>query len=87
MILKPFYFSQMQLSFSEWFLLRRRSKKLSQGHMAQVLEVTGQTISNWENGKSVPSLNPDQFLKLCKLLDISMEDLAAAFRGEVTTSD
>jgi transcriptional regulator with XRE-family HTH domain len=86
MLLKSSHDFQMQLSFGEWFLLRRRSKQLSQGDIAKALQVTSQTVSNWENGKSVPSLDPDQFFKLCKLLDISMEDLAAAFRGEIDTS-
>ncbi|MCG9890943.1 MAG: helix-turn-helix domain-containing protein [Thermosynechococcaceae cyanobacterium MS004] len=87
MLLKSSHDFLMQLDFAQWFLLRRRSKKLSQADIAQELQVTAQTVSNWENAKSVPTLDPVQFYKLCLLLDVSVQDLAAAFSGESNTSN
>ena len=74
----------MKLSFAQWFKLRREIAGLTQAQVAKGLGVRPQTISNWEKGVSVPSLNPEQTLKLCSLLELSLEDLAKGFKGEVT---
>jgi DNA-binding XRE family transcriptional regulator len=71
--------SGMKLSFSQWFRLRRDMAKVTQQQVANSLGVRPQTISNWEKGVSQPSLNPDQTLKLCLILDITLEDLAKGF--------
>ncbi len=72
----------VNLSFSEWFKVMRGRAKKSQNAIAQELGVKPQTISNWERGESIPSLDPDQTLKLCALLETDLATLAQAFRGE-----
>jgi transcriptional regulator with XRE-family HTH domain len=77
----------MKLSFSQWLKLRRDIAGVTQSQIAQELKVRPQTISNWEKGVSNPSLDPDQTLRLCLLLKITLEDLAKGFRGEITLND
>lgn len=64
----------MKLTFSQWFLIKRRSKSLSQDDIAKVLGVSKQTISNWEREATIPTLTIEQFKKLCKLLDCTLDD-------------
>ena len=64
----------MQLSFSQWFLIKRRSQDLSQDDIAKTLGVSKQTISNWEREVTIPTLTIPQIKKLCKLLDCGLDD-------------
>jgi putative transcriptional regulator len=77
----------VKLSFVEWFKLARSRAGVSQRAIAESLGVSVQTVGNWEGGRSVPSLDPDQMLKLCTALGVSLDVLAKAFRGEVETTD
>jgi transcriptional regulator with XRE-family HTH domain len=77
----------MKLSFAQWFRLRRDMADLTQAQIAEQLGIRPQTVSNWEKGVSILSLNPDQTLKLCRLLKVTLEELARAFRGEVGIDD
>ena len=79
--------AQVKLSFAEWFKLARSRAGVSQRVIADSLGVSVQTVGNWEGGRSVPSLDPDQILKLCTALGVSLDVLAKAFRGEVETTD
>jgi len=74
----------MKLSFARWLKLQRDIAGVTQAQIATALEIRPQTVSNWEKGISVPSLNPEQTRKLCLILKIELEDLAKGFRGEVT---
>lgn len=51
----------------------RKNKGLTQEQLADKINVTRQTISNWELGETYP--NPEQLKLLSKLLDISIDDL------------
>lgn len=51
----------------------RKAKKLTQSELAEKLGVTDKSISNWENGRNMPDLS--LFIPLCKILDISINDL------------
>jgi DNA-binding XRE family transcriptional regulator len=64
----------MELTFSQWFLIKRRSRSLSQDDIAKTLGVSKQTISNWEREVTIPTLTINQFKKLCKLLDCTLDD-------------
>ena len=64
----------MQLSFSQWFLIKRRSQDLSQDEIAKTLGVSKQTISNWEREVTIPTLTIPQIKKLCQLLDCGLDD-------------
>lgn len=51
----------------------RKEKGFSQEYMAEKINVSRQTISNWELGETSP--NPDQLLLLSKLLETSVDNL------------
>lgn len=68
----------LDLKFSQWFLLRRREQSLTQDQIADVLGVSGQTISNWEKGRSIPTLTIDQTKKLCKILNCVLDEIPGA---------
>ena len=51
----------------------RKEKNISQEEIAEVLNVSRQTISNWENSKSYPDLLI--LLKLCEIYNISLDNL------------
>ena len=52
---------------------RRVALGLSQQELADKLQVTRQTISNWELGQGAPSL--DKAMELAKLYRVSLDDL------------
>ena len=79
--------ARVKLSFAEWFKLARSRASVSQRAIAESLGVSVQTVGNWEGGRSVPSLDPDQMLRLCTALGVSLDVLAKAFRGEVEITD
>ena len=51
----------------------RNKKNLSQEQLAEKLNVTRQTISNWENGKFYPDI--DSLVNLSKFLNVSLDVL------------
>jgi len=77
----------MQLTFAQWLKMRRVLVNLTQVQIATELGIRPQTISNWEKGLAVPNLNPEQTLKLCRLLKVTLEEMVRGFRGEVSIDD
>ncbi len=51
----------------------RTSKNLSQGDLAEMLEVSRQSISKWENNSAVPDL--DKIVKLSEIFGVSLDEL------------
>lgn len=51
----------------------RKQKKMTQDELAEILFVTRQALSKWENGTSVPST--DTLLNLCKVFNVSFEEI------------
>ena len=51
----------------------RTQKGMSQGDLAEALDVSRQSISKWETGSSVPEL--DKLIKLSQLFGISLDEL------------
>ena len=51
----------------------RKDCKLSQEQLAEKVDVTRQTISNWELGETLP--NPEQLKLLSKALNVSIDEL------------
>ncbi len=52
---------------------QRKLKKLTQSDLAEKLNVTDRSVSNWENGKNMPDLS--LFKPLCEILDITINEL------------
>lgn len=55
----------------------RKEKKLTQMQLAELLEITSQAVSKWENGRGMPDVSLLQ--PLCDVLGISLNEL---FSGE-----
>lgn len=51
----------------------RTNAGLSQEQLAQMLEVNRASVSNWESGKSIPSIKT--FLKYCQCVGCSPDDI------------
>lgn len=61
------------MSLGQRLLDLRKSKGLSQEEVAELLNVTRQTISKWETDQSTPDF--DKIVPLCKLYEISSDEL------------
>ena len=68
-----------KLTFGEWLRIKRERQGLHQSELSALLGVSPQTISNWERGITIPTLNPAQTLKLCQTLKVFLIDLVDAF--------
>ena len=56
----------------------RMNKKLSQGDLAELLNVSRQSISKWENNTATPDL--DKIVKMSEIFGVSLDEL---IKGEV----
>ncbi len=67
-----------QIKIGRFISSRRKEKNITQSELAEKLNITDRAISKWENGVCLPDAN--NMPELCKILDISINDL---FSGEV----
>lgn len=51
----------------------RAEKRLSQGELADILNVSRQSVSKWETDASVPDL--DRLVKLSRVFDVTLDEL------------
>lgn len=51
----------------------RKKNGLSQEQLGEVVDVTRQTISNWELGETTP--NPEQLKRLSKAFNVSIDEI------------
>lgn len=51
----------------------RGEKNMSQGDLADALEVSRQSVSKWENNSATPEL--DKLIKMSQLFDVSLDEL------------
>lgn len=63
----------------------RKQKGLSQEQLGEKVNVTRQTISNWELGETLP--NPEQLKLLSKELHISIDELLDNTEGKIINRD
>ena len=61
------------MKLGEKILFLRKKKGLSQEALGERIDVTRQTISNWELGETQP--NPEQLKLLSKELNVSIDEL------------
>lgn len=61
------------MKLSEKILSLRTARGLSQGDLAEKLEVSRQSVSKWETGQSTPDL--DKIIKLADLFGVSVDEL------------
>ena len=63
----------MKINFSTNLETIRKSKKISQEELAELIGVSRQTIYKWEAGICLPNLNKIE--KLLEVLNVSIEKL------------
>ena len=51
----------------------RKREQMSQEELAHRLLVSRQTVSQWENGQTLPTI--DNLMRLCEIFEISVDDL------------
>jgi len=61
------------MKFSEKLIKLRKENKLSQEQLANMLDVSRQSVSKWESGQTYPEM--DKLLTLCKIFKCSLDDL------------
>lgn len=61
------------MKLGENILKLRKQRGLSQEQLGEQVDVTRQTISNWELGETTP--NPEQLKLLSKVLNVSVDEL------------
>jgi transcriptional regulator with XRE-family HTH domain/DNA-directed RNA polymerase subunit RPC12/RpoP len=67
-----------QIKIGRFIAERRKSVNLTQMQLAEQLGVTDRAVSKWENGRAMP--DSAIMLDLCKILDISVNELLS---GEI----
>ena len=63
----------------------RTARNLSQGDVADTLEVSRQSVSKWENNSAVPDL--DKIIKLAELFGVSLDELVLNRSKDVAQED
>lgn len=61
------------MSLGETIYKLRTEKSLSQGDLAEMLDVSRQSISKWENNSAVPDL--EKIIKLSEIFGVSLDEL------------
>lgn len=71
------------MSLGERIYQYRTKKGLSQGDLAEKLNVSRQSISKWENNMAVPDL--DKIIKLGEIFEVSLDELVkgAVFEADI----
>ena len=66
------------MNIREQLRKKRNENNITQEQLAEMIFVSRQTISNWENGKSYPDIK--SLILLCDIYNISLDELV---RGDV----
>ena len=61
------------MTLAEKLAALRGERKLSQGDLAEKLDVSRQSVSKWETGQAVPEL--DKIIKLADLFGVTVDEL------------
>ena len=61
------------MNLGENIFKHRTNHHLSQGDLANALDVSRQSVSKWENNSAVPEL--DKLIKMSDLFDVTLDDL------------
>lgn len=70
------------MSLGERIYTLRTEKNLSQGDLAEQLEVSRQSVSKWENNNAVPDL--EKIIKLSEIFEVSLDELV---KGKMVTEE
>ena len=61
------------MNLGERIYMLRTKKNLSQGDLAELLNVSRQSVSKWENNSAVPDL--DKIVRLSEVFGITVDEL------------
>jgi transcriptional regulator with XRE-family HTH domain len=75
------------LTFGQWLKLARQRAGVSQRRIADALDVSVQTVGNWEGDRTLPQLDPGKTHRLCQLLEVDLVVMARAIAGEITVQE
>ena len=70
------------MNLGETIYKLRTEKQMSQGELAELLEVSRQSISKWENNSAVPEL--EKLIRLSEIFAVSLDELV---KGEEKSKD
>ena len=70
------------MNLGETIYRLRTDKQMSQGELAEMLEVSRQSISKWENNSAVPEL--EKLIRLSEIFEVSLDELV---KGEEKVKD
>ena len=73
------------MSFGERLYNLRKEKNISQGELADLLDVSRQSVSKWENNISTPDL--DKIIKLAEIFNISIDSLINGYQASCDQDD
>lgn len=62
-----------QIIVGQFIALKRKEKNLTQGQLAEILNISNKAISKWETGKSMPDYS--LINSLCEALDVTVSEL------------
>src|SRR6056297_686932 len=68
------------MNLGEKILEMRTKANMSQGNLADVLNVSRQSVSKWETNSSTPEL--DKLLKMSEIFNISIDELVRGDKEE-----
>ena len=74
-----------RMSFNEKLQKLRKANGLSQEGLADLLDVTRQSVSKWESGTTYPEM--DKLLSMCKIFKCSLDDLTNDDITEIKIED
>ena len=64
------------MNLNENIITLRKQKKLSQGDLADAMQVSRQSVSKWETGQSVPDL--DKLVRMAQLFGVTLDELVGS---------
>ena len=73
------------MTISERLLKLRKERNLSQEELANVLDVSRQTISKWETGESTPDFN--KIIPLCEFYGITSDELLSGSKDIIKAKE
>lgn len=70
------------MDFGEKIYSLRTKKKISQNELADLLEVSRQSVYKWENNSAVPEL--EKIVRMCEIFGVTVDELV---RGEIKSGE
>lgn len=66
-------------AFRTAFVARLKELELTQEQVARAMNKSLRTVNAWVSGEYTPRLSPNETLRLCEVLQCSLDDLAEMF--------